>query len=333
MPAYADSEPVDSTFHLIDAIRQSTLNSQATYVALTQFTDLVPESSRSLASLGIAVVTYEPSQHGWKSALTACSQRAFRATSYEFLIFCALPSERNGLVKAKVKLGNLFVHKGLNCQTIEIGGRTGLVIVQPKMGLVDGSVVVARAVELFAPLAVFMVGICAGFKQRVELGTVVIAERAWEHQTGKWQGDAFKLEAYQAPLRNDVKTLIEQEIEKTACFHSTRDTFRSTVDEKFLDAPVVIGPVVSGSAVVSSSLMQEMIADQHKRLVGLDMEVYGMYRAAEMSAAGIVAVSIKCVVDYADEDKNDQYQLIGTVISGAIARDLIPIVLDHISQC
>jgi nucleoside phosphorylase len=79
------------------------------------------------------------------------------------------------------------------------------------------------------------------------------------------------------------------------------------------DAPgmtrLIVGPVASGSAVLADGEVIQEIRNQHRELVGVEMEVYGLYAAAHFASnPQPSAFALKAVCDFADPDKKDKHQ-------------------------
>jgi adenosylhomocysteine nucleosidase len=71
----------------------------------------------------------------------------------------------------------------------------------------------------------------------------------------------------------------------------------------------------SGSAVVASDQYMAQVATLHRRVSGLDMEVYAVHRAAHIAPCKPDVICAKTVVDLAGGDKDDALQDYGSVIS------------------
>jgi hypothetical protein len=82
--------------------------------------------------------------------------------------------------------------------------------------------------------------------------------------------------------------------------------------------------MATGSAVVSDAAKIETIGDQHRKMVALDMEMYGVFQASCLSAASPAFVGAKTVVDLADEAKDDRYHDYGCVLSARFIAWVIP---------
>jgi hypothetical protein len=59
------------------------------------------------------------------------------------------------------------------------------------------------------------------------------------------------------------------------------DIYRGFEGSKPADLPTVrVGPVVSGSVVLADTRLTFSIRDQHRKMLGVEMELYGLYSAA-----------------------------------------------------
>lgn len=322
LPRLSNADAVDVSDEIILNIQRSALNRRAQVVALSEYPDAVDRRRTQFADAGIIVIFYDQVAETWKVALNALLQKLDVKIRVDFIIFCALKKERSAFGKTRMHIGDLVKISGLDCLKVSLAGRNGICILLPRMGIVDAAVISARAIETFRPKIVFMSGICAGFSEKTNLGQVVIVDNCWEHQAGKWSGPKFELEEYQIPIDPDIRTFLSQECERTSDFADQKDGLFT--DESVLKAGVSVAPLVSGSAVIASEKMQELIADQHKRLVGLDMEMYGVYRSAQLTGGETKFVGVKTVVDFADEKKNDAYHDYGCLLSARILTQLIP---------
>jgi adenosylhomocysteine nucleosidase len=165
-----------------------------------------------------------------------------------------------------------------------------------------------------------MSGICAGNPDNAKLGTLIIADICWEYQAGKWADTGFKIEHYDIALKPKVRTSLNQLI----AFDLTGTKYK----EGLLEDPIrfeklVIAPMSTGSTVIASKERMEEIGSQHRKMAGLDMEMYGVYTAAELSASQITVFGAKTVVDLADNAKGDKFHEYGSVLSARFVLDAI----------
>lgn len=82
--------------------------------------------------------------------------------------------------------------------------------------------------------------------------------------------------------------------------------------------------MVSGSAVVAQSAMHSMFKRQHRKSLAVDMECYGVYKAAVTCGVPNPAViCIKCVSDLANREKSDDFQEYGSAMTAAFSFSML----------
>jgi nucleoside phosphorylase len=166
----------------------------------------------------------------------------------------------------------------------------------------------------FRPCFAAMTGICAGDKERVKLGDLVVAERAYFYESGKiilgQNGKRVRLsdiDLYSASSK--VKNFIQTfEYER---FLRTLDHWKSIVTHH--NPAYHIGTMASGSAVRADHPFDEASFPVRNTLA-IDMEGAAFYRAA-MDFPGMHALLAKGVSDFADSNKNDAYRQYSSAIS------------------
>lgn len=194
------------------------------------------------------------------------------------------------------------------------------------MGLVNAAVTAGLCIDRYKPSVVGMSGICGGFKGRAFLGQLIISSMVYEYQSGKWASDGFQLEPYQVPT--DHLTLMN--LKALANYDHLIDLLEEGFIGERPTATVnpVIGVFTSGSAVIADQQHMKKIADIHRKVNGLDMEIFALQRAAELSPHKPPCICAKTVVDLCDKKKNDKMHLYGSYIS---AKFLIRAVNDFFS--
>jgi nucleoside phosphorylase len=82
--------------------------------------------------------------------------------------------------------------------------------------------------------------------------------------------------------------------------------------------------MVTGSSVVASTDIQTLFRDQHRKMVGIDMECYGLYYAADQHGGSPVkVVCIKSVSDLADRAKGDDFQAYCSHMSAMVGLETV----------
>jgi nucleoside phosphorylase len=320
MPLRDNGPKQDISEEIISIIELSDQNRGSNFIALSGFEELVLEQRERFVDVGIVLVHYDGEDAKWKKHIATALARVKEQTVFDFVIVCALEKERSGYKNASCALGDLRNIRGLDCMPITIGGLQGVCIKLPRMGLVEASIVTTRAIERFNPKLVCMSGICAGSSNGAPIGTLVIADLCWEYQAGKWAGDKFKIEHYDIGIDAAVKTALSQMI-------ASDDTGKKYKNELLEDAivfeKIVPAPMATGSAVIASAERMAQIEEQHRKMAALDMEMYGVYKAADLSARRPLFFGVKTVVDLADSAKGDVYHEYGSVLSARFVVDAI----------
>ena len=314
MPRRRGDAAVDISEEIIEHLGESNLNRLTTVVAISRFEEVVDQRRVEFTRAGVLVIRY--SEDGeWQACLRVCMQKVAARTLYDFVVVCALTMERTafeGVNRPEFSIGGLRTIAGMDCRELSLGDLRGVCVVQPHMGLVDASIVATRALETFSPRLICMSGICAGFEGRTKLGTLVVSDRSWDHQAGKHRGDQFEIRSYQEGVDNATRISLSQLIEE--------DPKLAALASKPHQAQVpseaaLLSPSVSGSAVVASSGYADVIKSQHGKVVAVDMEVFGIYRAAALYASPVIVFAAKTVVDHANENKADDMQQAGAILS------------------
>lgn len=325
LPRRSGDEETDISEEIIDHIADSERNRLTTVVAISRFEDVVAQRQSAFARAGIFLIRYDDD---WKNCLNICMQKVAFRTVYDFVVVCALELERSAfaaVTQIGFEYGELINTHGMDARELRIGDLKGVCVLQPRMGLVDGSIIATRALNAFSPKLICMAGICGGFKDEAPLGTLLISEITWEHQAGKWHNEGFDVRSYQEPINNDVRTALSQMIQ--------RDPKLEEFGSKYHEVPVPlvgakIRPTTSGSSVIASEGFAQAIAKQHGKVAGIDMEVYGVHRAAALHGQVLCFVA-KTVVDHADEAKGDGLQQGGAILSARFVVKAIQEVLLH----
>ena len=324
LPIRSGGEPVDVAEEILGTIRDSENNRVAHTIAFTGFDDLIDEKLRLFAQDGVSLVLYEDGKSQWKQSLGLEVERAKSRLSTDFLIICALEKERQGYHRADCTLGDPYNVNGLDCVPMRIGELDGICLKINRMGLVEAAVAAARSIEHFSPKLVAMSGICAGFPEETKLGSLIVTDICWEYQTGKWTDEGFKAEAYSVGIspavRSEISTIIASDPNGKA--------FKGDMmNDLITDGNIALLPTTSGSAVVSSEEALKRIGEQHRKVAGLDMEIYSVLQAASTSIQKPLFFAAKTVVDLGDSKKNDHLHTPGSILSARFVVEVIKRVL------
>lgn len=296
----------------------------ALLLAISSYPADFPELRKLYEANGCILANYAEKKE-WKSTLDHLLIQLKKNLKFDFIIFCALNEERNPYI-ALVD-GKSIIRSGVDCYDIEINDKKGTVILLPQMGLVNAAVTASVCIDRFKPSVVGMSGICGGFEDRAHMGQLFVSSMAYEYQSGKWASDGFRGEPYQVPA--DHLTLTELK-----ALTNTKDLI-SELEEGFpgecprpAQKPEV-GVFTSGSAVIANQKYIKQIEGIHRKVNALDMEVFAVQRAAELSPYKPPCICAKTVVDLCSKDKDDELHAYGSYIS---AKFLIKAISNFFSQ-
>lgn len=197
----------------------------------------------------------------------------------------------------------------------------------PGMGMAQAAILSTKLLLRYRPRCIVMCGICAGVKAEVNLGDVLVANPSWDYGSGKRliKGGVRSFEPAPQPfvLSTRVRGLVESLQDRSDLLHNLWKEFQGGKPQNIVR--VMIGPVASGAAVLADeAIIESLRSQQNRKLLGIDMESYGVMAAgAEVPAPRPEALIIKGVSDFADSAKNDAYRHFAAYNSAGILRLLI----------
>jgi adenosylhomocysteine nucleosidase len=264
-------------------------------------------------SRGCLLVNYNQ-RDVWQSVLKQMIVQAKAEETMDFVIFCALRAERTAYtLLPEIETTPVF-KDNVTRLDVAIGSAKGTVVELPRMGLVDAASIVGACIEKYKPKVVAMSGVCAGFIERAELGQLLVSELAYEYQSGKWTDEGFSQEPYQIPISEKLRIVVRELLETPDDLLAKLETGWKGDRPGKMSMPK-LAAFTSGSAVIASEKFIAQVANHHRRVSGLDMEIYAVQRAAHTARCAPEALCAKVVVDLADGDKNKRLQPYGSFVS------------------
>jgi len=162
-----------------------------------------------------------------------------------------------------------------------------------------------------------------------------LADPSWDWQSGKRVRDnensVFSIAPHQIHVPQNVRSSFEQLREDRALLLDIASHWEGSTPGPLR---LHVGPVASGSAVLADGNVVGEIRHQHRELIGIEMEAYGVYSAA--TSAGHprpVPLAIKSVCDFADPDKNDNFQRYAAYSSASVIRHLFEKNFARLKDC
>jgi len=193
-----------------------------------------------------------------------------------------------------------------------------------RMGPVQAAILVTKALK-FKPKMVVMAGICAGIPKKANLGDVIAADVSWDWQSGKYidsKGtEAFEIAPHQLDITDGLRSSLVVLKSDSAFWTGLTEDAR---DLKLPTPKLVLGPIATGSSVLADDrIVSRIKGNQHKNVVGLDMETYGVYAAVQAGAPNTYVISLKAVCDKGDKKKDDRYQVYASKVSAKVVAHFV----------
>ena len=191
------------------------------------------------------------------------------------------------------------------------------------MGMIASSHLSEKVIQSFRPRFLLMGGIAAGIEGRSNFGDVLVANTSWNYESGKYiesNGKSlFEPSFKQININVNLEKILKKEVpdEIFSSFQRWGDKGDSKVSVK-------LGPIASGSSVVSDTKITERIKSSERKLIGVEMEIFGMYYSATNSSdLKPTFLAAKSVCDYANNKKSDDFQDYAAKTSAAYIKYLI----------
>lgn len=318
LPGFEAGQPLQNGIGILEAITKAG-KSDSLLIAISSFPEDFPELRTKFEAHGCILTEYR-NKKSWQSTLDHLLVQLKKNIQFDFLIFCALQLERAPFTA--ILQGKQINRGGIDCFDIELSRKKGSVILLPNMGLVNAAVVAGLCIDRFKPKVVGMSGICGGFPSNAKLGQLVVSSMAYEYQSGKWSMDGFKQEPYQA--QTDPVTLTKMSILLQNSNLLSELEYGFTGRSPTQKSLPKLGIFTSGSAVIADSSQLQKIETIHRKVSALDMEVFAIHHAANLSPFKPSCICAKTVVDLCNSDKADELHQYGSYISAKFLLKAIP---------
>lgn len=183
----------------------------------------------------------------------------------------------------------------------------------PQMGMVASSTLTHKIIFNFRPKYIAITGIAGGVKGLGNLGDILVADISFDSGSGKIKTDKdgnikFDPDFKSIELEPDLKELFISCKGKREYLNEIKSKW--PIKDISYELNMHIGPFASGAGVVENKKVIEEIKGHSRKLIGIDMETYGVfYTAKNCSRPKPMAVfSIKSISDFGDPDKDDKFQ-------------------------
>jgi nucleoside phosphorylase len=190
------------------------------------------------------------------------------------------------------------------------------------MGLTAASIVTTQLILQFRPRIVVMVGIAAGTKDGgKQFGDVLIADPSVDYNSGKVVRQNgirdFQPDPYPIGLNARLRSLLLRHRGSGLLLKQIRAAWNGRVPAG--ENRLHVGPLGAADQVIDDADRIVEIQRNWRKLIGIEMETYGVYRAChEAPEPKPRVVSFKAVCDFAAE-KTDSWQAYAAYVAAEFA--------------
>ncbi|MCL4207655.1 MAG: hypothetical protein KJ000_34665 [Pirellulaceae bacterium] len=310
-------------------------------IGVTAFEEIAREAVEEFRLHGWVLVTYAPEGGSWHEAIvnqclhvTTCKKRILEERVQPDVDVCIITALFDTELEAVLDLPYDWETVAVpgddtrySMGVTQGGGRSIDVVACacPEMGNCAAAVTVHKTLQLYRPRLCILAGICAGIS--AEVGDVAVAEFSLHYDSGKWtEGEggeaAFLPEPrYRPASSRALESFRRFNVEHQATVAGVSSLWRGDRPERALR--VEVGPVASGAAVIENGAIVRNLKFRDRKLVGLEMESYGFYFAAERNAWGSEYLMIKGVCDRATPPKIDKHQKYAAFLSARMIHEFL----------
>lgn len=195
-----------------------------------------------------------------------------------------------------------------------------------QMGMQAAAAVTSKILSLFSPKKIFVTGICAGISSAgLKIGDIIIANQLWDYEAGKIAEDEdgnllFKPDMKCITTDHAMLAKLTDFSNKKNFLLKSHEEFKGVKPDNY--STIKFGSVGSGPYVLTSKNYLTKLIETDRKLIGIDMEGYGVYKAAQYYS-NVYPAFIKAVSDLGDADKHDNYHNYASYTSAKFTMDFI----------
>ncbi|WP_207953388.1 phosphorylase family protein [Paenibacillus agricola] len=344
VPNRFDSEIIiDGGIRLLKEIKGNVRNNiPANIICLTAHTESFQDATNIFENNLVKIIKYDETSTNWEKSLSSSINDIFQYKEgldkrkkdqfeYHLAIICALEKVELESIKntastwevLKLPNDNQYYYKFSFNQGERI--IKGIAAAANQMGMPATTTLSMKIQFHFKPNYLVMTGIAAGVYNKVDLGDVLVPDPSWDYGNGKYVKidgvQTFLQDPIQIRIDDDVRAILNEISKDNVLLDKIRTSWTLPKPQSVLK--IHIGPVGSGSAVLADGTIIESIKKQNRKLLGVDMEVYGLYYAMKNSLHPHPKVfALKSVCDFADHEKSDDFQHYAAYTSIQILKEI-----------
>ena len=316
-----DKPELKNSIDLLEELQRSTKIVRPKFiVGLTADVEAHGQGNPIFSSSFTEIIKFDFSNQEWRENLLSkiktieqSSPSYYKKSGYlsDYAIITALNSPEFDAVKQAFADYSLINVEGDNSTYYEVklcNGEKLLLATDDKMGMVAMAQFTEKVIQTFRPRNICMTGIAAGVEGEINLGDIMVASESWNYESGKIVEGGFLPDYSSISIKQELCSKINKITEMPMKLFGIKQGFPGESPKH--DLAMKIGPVASGSAVVSDPEVLEKPKSMTRKLLGLEMEIYGMYFACVNTSTPKPEnfLAVKSVCDFANARKNDNYQ-------------------------
>lgn len=312
----------DSGLSLLTALNRKDVLTPSHVVGLSEFADLVNEQRHEFESKLWHIIKYDRSGGPWIDQLeekvrhiadVGAPHNKYHTdlaviTAVEQVELAAVLTAPFNWQQART-LGDPTVYWRGHCTTPS-HAYSVVAASATEMGMAAASCIATKLVYQFRPKIIASVGIAAGIG--CKMCDVLVADHCWDYGSGKFVEDGTRLEFQQRPsqiqIDPEIKARLSAFIRRGGAVERSLAQWKGRRSANL--APTIrMGPIATGAAVLASKSVIDSIRRQNAKVIGVEMEAYGVFAAARLSSTPRPSpLCIKGVSDRGVRGKGDRHQ-------------------------
>jgi nucleoside phosphorylase len=203
------------------------------------------------------------------------------------------------------------IYSSAEFQTADGKSLKTVATVATSMGLTAAAIATTQLILQFRPRIVAMVGIAAGTRsQNKEFGDILVADPSVDYNSGKVVFEdgirGFQPDPYPIGINPRLRSIVQKYRAPNSVFDDIRKRWKGKLPVQ--KNKLHLGPLGAADQVIDDENRIIEIQKNWRKLIGVEMETYGVYRACyEAPEPKPRFVSFKSVCDFAAH-KTDSWQ-------------------------
>jgi len=353
LPTRDDTSPVsDGGFRLLQTMELTEeIQKPIHIIGLTANGECFEAHKLYFHQHGWPILQYDSSQTGWQTVLfnslfyISEASLSSDGDKYDFdlAIITALESPELSQVLALPTAWNATQHLGddtiyhhANWATTPSRPFRVVACSAIQMGMPASTALAMKVIGRYRPRYLAMAGIAAGI--RGNYGDILFADQSWDYGSGKSKIAPYiripflsyftKTSFEPAPSAILVSPYLAARVQS---LQRERPDLLRTIQQRWKSSPLPtselslkIGPLASGAAVLENPNLVNDVHAHNRKLIGVEMEAYGVFIAARVSSAPRpLAFVAKSICDFADATKSDDWQQYAAFTSANFIYDFV----------